>query len=126
MKHSVQGNKNKSQASDSVERSEEEVAPLVEVIEQYARDVRLTPDALLEHIRDLSDETTLGGPVCLLPEEVAQYCQTKTLPADREGHLMECEDCRAVVAASLPRPEHLEEFLAECRRSIQLQSATDD
>jgi hypothetical protein len=85
----------------------------VTAVEEYAREVGISSDELLKEISDLSDQPSVGGPNCLAPREVAQYCQSNSLPYLRAEHLSHCEDCRALIAGSLPDATRLEEFLAE-------------
>jgi len=91
----------------------EKAPAFARALEEYAQEIGLTEDELLDEIGDLTEETSLGGPECLSSHEVAQYCNDQPLPMARREHLMQCEDCRALVAASLPRSERLQEFLAE-------------
>ena len=91
----------------------ERAPAFVRALEEYAQLTGLTEDELINEIGDLTEETSLGGPECLSSQEVAQYCHDQTLPVARHEHLMRCEDCRALVAASLPRSERLHEFLSE-------------
>ena len=85
----------------------------VTAVEEYAREVGISPGELLKDIDDLSDQPSIGGRDCLSPGEVAQYCQASALPHDRAEHFLYCEDCRALIAGSLPDQKRLEVFLAE-------------
>ena len=80
-------------------------------VESYALRVGVPLDSLLEQLNDLSDQPTLGGPECLTPLEVAEWC-TGTLPPARAEHLSACEDCRVLVKSSTPDAGKREEFLA--------------
>jgi hypothetical protein len=91
----------------------EEPLTLARALNEYAEGIGLTEDELLDRISDLAQATSLGGPECLSPMEVAEYCRNRKLPFKRHEHLQGCEDCRALVVASLPGAERRKQFLTE-------------
>ena len=83
----------------------------LDLVEQYADSLGITPDELFEELDKLEipDE---ANSECLSPEDVRLYAK-KQLDFTRQAHLIECEDCRALVAACEPTPQQLREFLRE-------------
>jgi len=110
----------------------EQASVLMSALREFAASRGLPPDALLERLRDLSDQPTLGGIDCLTPIEIAELCSSPQSPDSlalreaRHEHISLCEDCQALIAGNLPSTEHLEEFLAaleEPRLATSKQSA---
>lgn len=101
------------EGSSAALHAEQSSSELMSVLEEYARTAGLDPDALLAQIRDLSDQPALGGQECLTPLDVAEVCASGEQSPSRREHLSHCEDCRTLIAASMPSTEHLEAFLAE-------------
>lgn len=96
--------------------SAEDARSVKERLAAYARAMGLHPGTLLADIRDLSDQPALCGPDCLTSFEVAELCTGASLESSRERHFSECEDCRALIAASKPDQEQENEFREELAR----------
>jgi hypothetical protein len=78
----------------------------------------LSPEEYAVRLRDVRwpvDDTS----DCLSPEEVEDYCTTKSLPEPRREHLFSCRGCRAVVSAGLPTDQDFKEFVEEVRKLTQ-------
>jgi hypothetical protein len=86
--------------------------------EKYAKGFGLTPAEMVEALRTPKIPPLNGGE-CLSPEEIEEYCATRELPTARKDHLMECIDCRSLVAASLPTRGDFDQFLAEVRGLVR-------
>ena len=80
-------------------------------MERYADSLGITPEELFEELDALetSDDSDAN---CLSPEEVRIHCLEK-LGNEREAHLFECADCRALVVACQPNEEKVREFMKE-------------
>jgi hypothetical protein len=80
-------------------------------VEQYADSLGITPEELFEELDVLETGDEADGN-CLSPEEVRIHCLGK-LGNEREAHLFECADCRALVVACQPDEAKVQEFMNE-------------
>lgn len=88
-----------------------------DAVEQYAESLGITPDELFEELDEVqvSEETETD---CLRPEDVRLH-SIGQLSWSRQTHLMECADCRALVAASQPTEARVQEFLKEVEAEVR-------
>jgi hypothetical protein len=80
-------------------------------VERYADSLGITPEQLFEELDALENGDTADAN-CLSPEEVRVHTLGE-LENEREAHLFECADCRALVVACHPNEIKLEEFKKE-------------